>query len=263
MSLQPPVPPRPDGLHPVATPPRPDRSVGERSVATWSWWEAIGVYLLAIVIGGLATIPVFGIMGEDDLATIVATSIAAVVMTGVLLAWLQASHRGWPRAIGIPEPGRRWAEVRAGIGFGLLLYPGIVFGIGMILTLILAAVSGETVQAPEQVPQELSAVGLAITAIYAIVIAPVHEEFFFRGILFRSIRDRHGLAVGLIGSGLAFALIHYLDGPWQDTLLLMSVMFFNGIAIAWYYERRGNLIASIAAHVTFNVVGLTLILAIR
>ena len=37
-------------------------------------------------------------------------------------------------------------------------------------------------------------------------------------------------------------------------------MVFTGIGLAWIYERRGSLVAPMAAHVAFNVVGLVVIL---
>jgi hypothetical protein len=164
--------------------------------------------------------------------------------------------------MGLPKHGRWWIEIRDTAVFGLVLYPAMTIVVGVLLGLLLQAITGEQPTTPEQVPTDLSAVGLAVTAVYAIVIAPVHEELFFRGILFRAARDRYGLLVGLLVSGLGFGLIHYLEGPWQDAALLMGVMFFNGIALAWWYERRGTIVASVVAHMVFNVIGLTLIFAI-
>jgi membrane protease YdiL (CAAX protease family) len=149
------------------------------------------------------------------------------------------------------------------IGFGLLLYPFMVFVVGTVVSLILQAVSGNPVQAPEQVPSHLSVVGSVVTVIYAVVVAPIHEELFFRGILYRSVRDRYGLVPGLLATGVAFGLIHYLPGAWQDTLLLMGVMFVNGMALAWWYERRGTIVSSIVAHMVFNVIGIVLIFGTR
>jgi membrane protease YdiL (CAAX protease family) len=256
-----PIPPRPDALHPVhEPPPRPDGSA--RPKATWSWWEAVAVYLLAVLLGSAVAVPLLQLMPEGGLRDIAATAVVAIVTVGVLVVWLSIAHRSWRAAVGFPGRGHRWAEVRSGIGFGLLLYPGLVFGVGLVLSLLLGAITGESPQTPEQVPSGLSPAGIAVTALYALVIAPVHEELFFRGILFRGVRDRYGLGAGLLASGLGFSLIHYLDGPWPGTALLMGVMFFNGIALAWYYERRGNLVAATVAHSVFNVIGLTLILTI-
>lgn len=258
------VPPRPDGLHPPPGTPRPPATPEgrARAKATWSWWEAVAVYLLAILLGGVATVPLLGWIGDEDLANIVATSVAALVIVGVLVAWLSTAHPSWRVAVGFPGRDRVWAEIRSGIWFGLLLYPGLVFGVGLVLSVVLGAISDEVVRTPEQVPSGLSAAGVALTAAYACVIAPLHEELFFRGVLFRGVRDRYGLGAGLLASGVGFSLIHYLDGPWQGTVLLMGVMFFNGIALAWFYERRGNLVANIVAHTMFNVIGLVLILTI-
>jgi membrane protease YdiL (CAAX protease family) len=258
------VPPRPDGLHPVTEPPPPIpvEGIGARPKATWSVWEALAVYILAILLGGVATVPLLQLIEDEDLANIASTTAAAVVIVGVLLAWLSRSHPTWRGVLGFPGRGRWWSEIRSSAGFGLLLYPGMVFGVGLVVSLVLTTVSGEQAQAPEQVPTDLSIAGVIVTVIYAIVIAPLHEELFFRGVLFRGVRDRYGLAAGLIASGVGFSLIHYLDGAWQDTLLLMGVMLFNGVALGWWYERRGTIVAPVVAHMVFNVIGLTLILSV-
>jgi membrane protease YdiL (CAAX protease family) len=252
-------------MHPATTASlAPSGRLSARPRATWTWWEGVGVYILAFIVGGLATLPILSTLeGDVDLANITASVIATIVIVAVLLAWLSRSHPTWREILGRPERGRWRREVVASVGFGLLLYPTMVFGVGIVVSLILAAISGETVRAPEQVPSELSAVGVALTTVYALVIAPVHEELFFRGVLFRGVRDRHGLLRGLAATGAGFALIHYVDGPWQDALLLMGVMLFNGMALGWWYERRGTIVAPIVAHVTFNVIGLTLILTIQ
>jgi hypothetical protein len=88
-------------------------------------------------------------------------------------------------------------------------------------------------------------------------------ELFFRGILFLSLRDRYGFGVGGWASGVAFGLVHYIPGPFLDSLLLMSIMVFTGFALAYLYERRGNIVAPMVAHATFNTIGLVAIWAFR
>jgi CAAX protease family protein len=270
-----PIPPRPDAIHPLpAQPPPPlapplapptgDRALDARPKATWTWWEGCAVYVVSFILAGVATLPILSVLkGNENLANITSTAVAALVIIAVLVAWLQNSHPTWREIIGFPRPGEWWREIRVSVGFGLLLYPAMVFIVGLVVSLLLQAVSGHPVTAPEQVPSSLSAVGVVVTALYALVIAPIHEELFFRGILFRGVRDRYGRLLGFLATGLGFGLIHYIDGPWQGTILLMGVMVFNGMALAWWYERRGTLVASVVAHMTFNVIGLTLILATR
>jgi membrane protease YdiL (CAAX protease family) len=261
MSAEPRIPPRPDVASPVpAAPPRP----GERPTATWGWLEAVGVYVLGFLLAGFATLPLLGFLDEDqDLTTVVLTTISALVIIGVLLLWLSRFHRGWPQVMRLPEPGTWGREIGAGALFGIGLYPVMVGIVGGVLVVLFERLSGQTVQPPEQVGNDLSAVGLAITIVYAIVIAPLGEELFFRGVLFRTLRDRHGFWVGAMGSGIAFALIHFIPDAALDSALLMIVMGLTGVALCFVYERRGTIVAPVAAHVVFNVIGLTLILGLR
>jgi membrane protease YdiL (CAAX protease family) len=96
----------------------------------------------------------------------------------------------------------------------------------------------------------------------AVFVAPVVEETYFRGILFRSIRDRHGFWPGALISGVVFGLVHFVPSAWQDAVLLQSIMVFTGIALAWIYERRGSLLANVGAHMAFNAIGILLILKV-
>jgi uncharacterized protein len=269
VSGEPQIPPRPDGLHPVPVMPlRPDtadRTADDlRTKASWSWYEALVVYIVAFLVAGLATLPVLRLMEpEADLTNIVATVIAALVILGVLVLWLSTYHKGWLGVMRLPERGTWGREIGSGVLFGLGLYPVMVFIVGGVLVYLLQTISGDPVKAPEQVGEHLPAIGTALTIVYAIVIAPVGEELFFRGVLFRSLRDRHGFWVGAAGSAVGFGLIHFIPGSAIDAALLMIVMFFTGLALCFIYERRGTIVAPLAAHVTFNVIGIVLILGLR
>jgi uncharacterized protein len=245
-------------------PPGPGAPDGFPTTATWSWYEALGVYLLGFVLAGLATLPFIQLMEpEADLTNIVLTVVAALVIIGVLVLWLSRYRPGWLAVLRLPEPGTWRKEVGSGVLFGIGLYPVMVFVVGGLLTVLLQTISGEPVEAPEQVGEHLPAVGTALTVVYAIVIAPIGEELFFRGVLFRALRDRHGFWVGAVGSSIGFGLIHFIPGSAIDAALLMTVMFFTGIALCFIYERRRTIVAPIAAHVTFNVIGIVLILGLR
>ncbi|MGQ0668268.1 MAG: lysostaphin resistance A-like protein [Actinomycetota bacterium] len=252
------IPPRPDGLWPAEEPPV---EASPRPLATWRWWEAVSVYLIGLLVVGLVALPLFQLVEPPGLARWVATVVQFLLLLGVLLWWLNRFHPRWKEIVGFPS--RLWPEIRAGIGFGLLLYPVLAFGVGLLLNLLFEAVSGRTVRVPEQVPGNIDGLSLAFIATYALAVAPAGEEIFFRGCLFRALRDRYGFAPGAAGSSIAFALIHYIPGPWLDSVFLMTVMVFTGLGFALLYERRGNIVANLVAHSTFNLVGLTLILLQR
>jgi membrane protease YdiL (CAAX protease family) len=266
-----PLPPRPDGLHPAPPiPPRPDAfahetpPAGARPTATWSWYEAVGIYILGFLVAGLLTVPLIRLMEpETDLTNVTLSLVAAVGILGVLVAWLSIQHKGWLRIVGLPEKGQWGRQIGAGIVSGLILFPVITIVVGGILSLLLNAITGEPVQPPEQVGENLTTLGTAITVAYAFVIAPVGEELFFRGILFRTLRDRYGFWVGAVGSSSGFGLIHFLPGDAADAALLMIAMVFTGLGLCYIYERRGTLVAPVAAHITFNVIGIVLIFGMR
>jgi membrane protease YdiL (CAAX protease family) len=224
----------------------------------------VGYLVIANVLVGAIVFTIAGV--EDPSATegsvgIVATIVVDLVFVGVMILWLNRRHPGWVQALGLPPRGERLRAFGGGAGMGILLYPAIAIVIGVPLSLLLEALSGEPAATPEQVPTDLSSTGEVLAVVLAVVIAPVMEEFFYRGVLFRSIRDRHGFWAGALLSSLLFGLVHYVPSPWQDAVLLQSAMVFTGFGLAWIYERKGTILASIGAHVVFNVIGITIILS--
>jgi membrane protease YdiL (CAAX protease family) len=251
-------------MHPMPAPPVPletqARGLAARPKATWPWWEAVLVYVGAFLVAGIAALPVIQILGDDDLGSIVATIAAALVILGILVFWLTRQHPGWVDVLGVP---RHWfPDARSGAMFGIGLYVVVVFVVGALLVVLFQAITGETVDAPEQVSTSLPPIGVAATVLYAVVLAPIGEELFFRGVLFRSVRDTYGFWAGALASSLAFGLIHYIPGPPLDSVLLMTVMVFTGVGLSYISQRRGSIVAPIAAHVAFNAIGLVLIYGI-
>jgi membrane protease YdiL (CAAX protease family) len=90
-------------------------------------------------------------------------------------------------------------------------------------------------------------------AIFAVVIAPVAEEFIFRGILFPFFRQLGHPKLAWVGVSFLFALIH-LDPT------IFAPLFVLALALTWLYEKTNNLIAPIAAHSLFNALNLLILL---
>jgi CAAX protease family protein len=253
--------PAPTGMRAQGMP-SPTGSDGVRARSTWKWWEAILVFFLGLILGGLVATPIVLIFGTGNAPTVATNVVGEVVPGALLVLWLQKYHKEWKGAVGFPSREKAPGEIARGIGFGLVLYIVIAFGVGAILTLIFEQASGKNAHTPQQLPS-LSGIGILWAAVLALVVAPMVEELFFRGCLFRSLRDRHSFRLAAIVSAFCFGLVHYVPGPWQDTVLLMTIMVFTGLGLAWFYDRRGNIVASMAAHATFNLIGLILILSTR
>ncbi len=261
-----PIPPRPDTGGSVSGPIL--TTVDGRPRSTWGWFEGVGVYLLATIAGGIASLPVLSALGDTSVngavgrSEILATIVADVVITGVLVFWLARWHREWRSAMVLPpEPDRIWRHLLYGGIAGLILVPTVGLISGGIEAVFREAV-GHQVVVPEQVAPGLSHLAAGALVVLAAVIAPISEEFFFRGVLFRTVRDRHGFWPAALASAIPFGLVHYVPSPAIDALVLQLTMVFTGIGLAWIYERRGTIVASMAAHMAFNVVGLVVILGV-
>jgi membrane protease YdiL (CAAX protease family) len=89
--------------------------------------------------------------------------------------------------------------------------------------------------------------------VFAVVLAPVAEEFIFRGMLFPWLR-RLGLPwLAWFGVSGLFALIHHNEVTFLPLLVL-------ALALTWLYHKTGNLLAPITAHACFNAVNLILLI---
>jgi membrane protease YdiL (CAAX protease family) len=261
-----PIPPRPDSGSfvpgPIPT------TVDGRPRSTWGWFEAVGVYFLAFLAGGFATIPIIAVLGDTTVngaigrSEIVATIVADVVITGVLVFWLARWHREWRAAMVLrPAWERIWRDLLYGAIAGLILVPAVGLISGGIEAIFREAV-GHEVSVPEQVRPGLSLLAKGFLVLLAVAVAPISEELFFRGVLFRTVRDRHGFWPAALASAIPFGLVHYVPSPAIDALVLQLTMVCTGIGLAWIYERRGSIVASMASHVAFNVVGLVVILGV-
>ena len=89
--------------------------------------------------------------------------------------------------------------------------------------------------------------------VFAVVLAPVAEEFIFRGLLYPFVKQLGYPRTSLVGVSLVFALIH------NDAAAFMS-LFVLALALTWLYEKTDNLLAPITAHALFNAANLVLLL---
>jgi membrane protease YdiL (CAAX protease family) len=237
----------------------------------WGFWRAIAVFVLGdLVLGqllvGTVVLVAMGIGPGDSiegLPQIVASIAADLAFLAVMLAWLMRRSPDWRRRIGVILGSRGLRDAVIGFGSGLLLYGIVAFAIGVPLLSLFRALFGSQVSPPEQIPGHLSTNAKILTVVLALVIAPVTEELFYRGILYRGIRDRHGVALGVLVSALLFGASHLVEAPWRDALFLQTIMVFTGAGLAMLYERRANLVADIAAHLAFNVIGILFIFGSR
>jgi membrane protease YdiL (CAAX protease family) len=98
---------------------------------------------------------------------------------------------------------------------------------------------------------------LAMVFVSAVVVAPIAEEFFFRGVLQGWLQKRlpelGGLGAIAIAS-LAFGLAHVGQG-----LAWIPLVFF-GMAVGYLAKQTGSIVPGIIVHSLFNAVSVVLVL---
>jgi membrane protease YdiL (CAAX protease family) len=234
------------------------RAVEQPVLTPWRPWEAVPVALAALCASVLVAVGLAAAgAGTGTTPVMISALVLELSFVGFSVAWVGIRHRQGIGALGLRST-RATRDLATGAWFGALLFGVAAFAIVPVLVALWTAVTGNAPPSIDQpvVPVEPSAAQVALGAFVVVAGASLGEEVFFRGFLFGSLRARLGFGRSAVISAAAFAIFHVQP-------LLVVVMFFVGFGLAWLYERRGSLVAPIAAHAMFNVIGFTLILMER
>jgi membrane protease YdiL (CAAX protease family) len=228
----------------AAVPPAPDPPPQPR----WPLWLplaalatglAFGLILVGVLSGVLSAAGVDTGKGKAPGFTAATTLIVdvCVVAASVLLAATVATPRPW-------QFGLRGGSVR---------FAAKIAGIGVLTYFLFSVVYQSIVQQknPQKVVQDLGAdtntLLLVSGALVVILVAPVCEELFFRGFLFRVLRLRMPLWGAALIDGVLFGLVH-------GSLVIVPILACLGVVLCWVYERTGTLFATIALHSLNNTI---------
>ena len=232
-------------------PPPPDRpELPEGAAPRWPAWYAGVGFLVALI----ATLIVVGIVAaatgataddEDPTFTIVATFLQGLIFIGTGVLFASFTRKPKPEHFGL-RPTRFWPAV----GWAAL---------GMLSFYLLVAAYSVIVQpdAEQTVAQDLGAdqgtFGMIAAGFMVVCVAPVAEEFFFRGFFYRALRSRWAPLAAAAIDGLLFGVIHY-DFTGADALLILPPLAILGFIFCLVYERTGSIYPTIAMHALNNAI---------
>ena len=89
----------------------------------------------------------------------------------------------------------------------------------------------------------------------SIIIAPIMEEFAFRGFIYNTLRQRVGIIAAAFSSSLFFSAVHV-------SLAQTPVLFIFGCAQCWLYEKTQSLRYPILLHMAFNTISTVAVLVL-
>lgn len=101
---------------------------------------------------------------------------------------------------------------------------------------------------PDELGADTSTVALVAVAFLVCVIAPIAEEFFFRGFFFRALRNWRGFWPAALITGLVFGGIHAGSAP-VGYLVPLGIF---GVVLCALYQRTRSLYPCITLHAINN-----------
>jgi membrane protease YdiL (CAAX protease family) len=182
-----------------------------------------------------------------------------VIRISILLGFVgffRWHHVDWRRALGL----RRDSAQRA-IGFGVVFFLAVLPVVAVVFVIYSKFCQLVHIEDTPQPIADLlatsdSTVVVVLIAAFALTIAPVFEEFLFRGFAYPALKQRWGTWRALTVVSAVFALIH-MHVPSMGPLFALAV----GLGLA--YELTGSLLAPITMHALFNALNVAMLLYVR
>jgi hypothetical protein len=208
-----------------------------------------------VVAGGLHAAGAAAFKAPDSFANVlVATLSFQGAAWSLMFIFLKQHEIHWRDAFGFHNGNLKKSLLLAAGTLALAL--PVVLGLEFVSTLALGKMGwpSENQRAVELIAKADSWWLRGYLAFFAMVLAPVAEEFVFRGVLFPFIKQLGWPKLAWLGVSFFFAVIH-LNAPTFVPLLVLALVF------TWLYEKTDCLLAPIAAHSLFNTANLVLLFA--
>jgi membrane protease YdiL (CAAX protease family) len=162
----------------------------------------------------------------------------------------------WRRAVGL-----RGISPAKSIGFGAMFFLAILPPLAIAFAAYsqfcqLVGIKEETQPIADLLASSDSMAIVVLIAAFAITVAPVFEEFFFRGFAYPVLKERWGTQTALMVVSAVFALIHF-------HLPSLGPLFALALGLGLAYELSGSLLAPITMHALFNAANVAMVLYVR
>ena len=229
------------------------KSIGA-SDKTWVSWLIIITFLVIwMIASNVVIIALFIALGFADISFGLAFSIALLLMELILIPLVLLYIHVDGSLSRTKEMFHFGSKKRVAIL--IIAIPVVVTIIDWILVIIYGVVFlglfGEpSVYTVLGTTWESGWIDVALLMIAVAIVTPIAEELMFRGYILDSIRRIHGDWPAIIGSAILFGLVHI--NPF-----LVGQAFIGGVIYGWIRIRTGSLLPSIACHVMWNIMALS------
>jgi membrane protease YdiL (CAAX protease family) len=212
----------------------------------WMAWAALvaafgGALFGALVIGVIGSAAGSSFAHPSPAVSISATIVQDLAFIGAALLFASISARPLPAQFGL-RPTRFWPAV------GWMAAAFAAFYVFTLVWVAILGVSPDDTKLPDELGVKDSTYALLAVAFLVAVVAPMAEEFFFRGFFYGALRNWKGPWPAAVLTGLVFGSIHVGSA---EAAFLLPLGFF-GFSLCLLRERTGSLYPGIALHCMNN-----------
>lgn len=191
------------------------------------------------------------IKNDDPIISSVFSAIMIITEIG-LITWLLKKYK-----LKISDIGIRKFPILKAVGYllgGIVLFLLLV---SIAFALIVVLVPSLDVNQSQDVGFEFGKLGwgLWVSFVFTVVVVPIIEELYFRGIILPAVTKRFGWIIGIAGSSMIFALLH---GQYN----VMIYTFILGCVLSVMYIRLKSIVPGIFLHILNNAIAFILIAGI-
>lgn len=157
-----------------------------------------------------------------------------------------------PFAIASMRGAKTLSEVVARLGlrtFRLSALKWMAAAIGVYL--VLTGIYSQLIVEPHQKDIAKGFGAIPIQILLIVILAPISEEFCFRGMLFGGLREKLPRIAAALLSGLIFGGLHAITG-----VSAVPPLILFGFLLALLYEKTGSIVPGILLHMLNNSVAL-------
>ena len=219
---------------------------------SWRPWTALAALLGGLLLAALGSILVdipalaLGVKitsGHTPPGITIADTVVQDIGFVVVAVWF--AHLGGrvvrSSQFGLRRPGVGWRSAAALVALLLVAF--------IVLSVVWSeAVNPSREKLLEQLGSNEGTLLLVLSAALTCVVAPICEEFLFRGYIFTALRNWRGTWPAAVITGLIFGAVHAGSAPALDLVPLAAL----GFGLCVLYRFTGSLYPCIAAHALNN-----------
>jgi membrane protease YdiL (CAAX protease family) len=205
--------------------------------------------LLALVVVEAGVVSAF----DPDIESLAASLILQAALAATLVGVAFAVARPGPELASTEELGLR-RPLRPAIKASAIAYFAYI-GCALVIA---ALIQPEQEDVTRDLGADEGVLGSVAAGLLIIGVAPISEEIFFRGFMFKGLRRGTPFIAAALISATIWGVFHY-TGPDTWGVVLQLAVF--GVALAWLYERTGSLWPPIAVHALNNALAFAILMS--